>query len=153
MLTEHDVVDQSSKWVVFQISDKGYAIPIHLVRSIERPSFITRIPRMPHFVTGVMNLRGTIVPVVDLRVRFQVPVDSSNDSARIIVVHHEESWVGLLVDAANDIVDVDDTSIQHTVDISSSQDYFVKGLIPMGANQPLLILDLERVWKLGEIHE
>jgi purine-binding chemotaxis protein CheW len=94
------------KLIVFQLVDKEYAIPVHQVRSIEKPQYITRVPGMPSYVRGVINLRGVITPIIDLRSRFDLSPSDPSESTRLIIVGSEDKEVGLIVDSANDVLDV-----------------------------------------------
>lgn len=94
------------KLIVFQLVDKEYAIPVNQVRSIEKLPYITRVPGTASYVTGVINLRGVVTPIIDLRSRFDLPSSDSTESTRVIIVGLEDKEVGLIVDSANDVLDV-----------------------------------------------
>ena len=94
------------KVLVFGLDENEYAIEIDVVQGIERLMNITRVPRTPSFVKGVINLRGVVTPVIDLRARFQLPLRTDDEQSRIVIVSMEQFDVGLIVDTANDIIDV-----------------------------------------------
>lgn len=91
--------------VGFRVGQQSYALPIEAVREIVRPPEITLVPQSPDHVAGVMNLRGRILPVVDLRKRFSSPVESSPKN-RVLVTSSDGKLVGLLVDAASEVLKV-----------------------------------------------
>ena len=83
------------KVIVFQLMDMEYAINVDVVQSIEKVISITRVPKTPPYVKGVINLRGIVTPIVDLRERFGLDSKEMDDSTRIIIVTFEEYDVGL----------------------------------------------------------
>lgn len=103
---------QDMKVIVFQIKDKEYAIPVDKVSGIEKLLHITRVPKAVSFVKGVINLRGVITPIIDLRIRFGFEEVVYNDSTRIIIVVLDDIEVGLIVDSANDVLDIPIESIE-----------------------------------------
>ncbi|PIE77279.1 MAG: hypothetical protein CSA13_00140 [Clostridiales bacterium] len=90
------------EYVVFNLADEKYGIDICGLSSIERNLNITRVPSLPSYVLGVFNLRGEIVPVVDLRQLFGVKLSDLSKDSRILVVKKEKLKLGLLVDYARD---------------------------------------------------
>ena len=94
------VVEQESiKVIVFQLMDKEYAIPVSQVQGIEKMMHITRVPRTEKFVKGVINLRGVVTPIIDLRERFGLPSAENTESVRIIIVQFDDMEVGFVVDS------------------------------------------------------
>ncbi|MDM5358036.1 chemotaxis protein CheW [Peribacillus sp. RS7] len=105
-------MSQDMKVIVFQIKDKEYAIPVDKVSGIEKLLHITRVPKAALFVKGVINLRGVITPIIDLRVRFGFEEVEYDGSTRIIIVILDDMEVGLIVDSANDVLDIPVDSIE-----------------------------------------
>lgn len=95
------IATENVKLIVFRLLDKEYAIPVQQVRAIEKVLHITRVPRTESFVKGVINLRGIVLPIIDLQKRFGIGKILPNDDTRIIIVQMETMEVGLLVDAAD----------------------------------------------------
>ncbi len=93
---------KETEYVVFKLADNKYGVDICELSSIERSLNITRVPLLPSYVLGVFNLRGEIVPVVDLRQLFGVALSDMSKDSRILVVKKEKSKLGLLVDSARD---------------------------------------------------
>ena len=96
--------EQEIKVIVFQIKDKEYAIPVERVSGIEKLLHITRVPKTVPFIKGVINLRGVITPIIDLRTRFGFEEVEYNDATRIIIIIIDDMEVGLIVDSANDVL-------------------------------------------------
>ena len=97
--------------VGFRVGQQSYGLPIGAVREIVRPPQITAVPQSPEHLAGVMNLRGRVVPVVDLRKRFRLPVEPS-PSNRVLVLALGEKLVGLFVDSASEVLKVGQNEIE-----------------------------------------
>src|SRR5690625_4201162 len=101
-----------NKLIVFELENEEYAISVQAVGSIERILPITRVPSTPDFVKGVINLRGVVTPVIDLKERLKDKKSEFSEQTRIIIVHLDEITVGLIVDAANDVIDIHQDQIE-----------------------------------------
>lgn len=116
------------KAVIFQIGTTEYGLHIEQVASIERMQQIQEFPQMPKHVVGIMDLRGTIIPVVDLRTVLQQEQNMSySDMPLIIIVHVEERLIGLVVDDATDILDIPVEALQSM----SLMNSFLRGVVKM----------------------
>jgi len=98
--------------VFFLQSDEKYAVSIEFVQEIIKPKEITEIPHTPDFLRGVVNLRGKIVPVIDLRRRFGLPGNEITRASRIVVVRHADQVIGLLVDSVMAVQPIPDRKIE-----------------------------------------
>lgn len=141
-----DKLDQKEmKVIVFQLMDMEYAINVDIVQSIERVLSITRVPKTPAYVKGVINLRGIVTPIVDLRERFGLVSTEMDDHTRIIIVTLEDYEVGLIVDAANDVLDIPLDSIEPQPEVVGSiESDFVSGVVKVGKHL-LVMLNLDTV--------
>lgn len=127
------------KAITFQLNNEEYAMPVDLVGSIERMMPITRVPGTPDYVKGVLNLRGVITPLIDLRIRFGFEKRDYDDSTRAIIIQYQNISVGFIVDAANDVVDIPKESIESTPEVvGSAQIDYIDGVAQY--NDRLLIL-------------
>src|SRR5690625_3778195 len=93
---------ENRKVIVFKLNHEEYAVSVEQVGSIERIQPITRVPQTADFVKGVINLRGVVIPVIDLRIRFGLEEIEHTDTTRIIIFYLDDMEVGLIVDVAND---------------------------------------------------
>lgn len=142
-MTELTKLEQ--KVIVFQLGDEEYGIPVEQVRSIEKVLHITRVPGTPPFVKGVINLRGVVTPIIDLRIRFGINEAEYHDGTRIIIVADHEMEVGLVVDAANDVVDFPIDSIVPPPDvIGAVESEYIKGVAKLD-KRLLILLNLDKV--------
>ncbi|KQU18558.1 chemotaxis protein CheW [Bacillus sp. Leaf13] len=143
---------QDMKVIVFQIKDKEYAIPVDKVSGIEKLLHITRVPKAVQLVKGVINLRGVITPIIDLRVRFGFEELEYNDSTRIIVVILDDMEVGLIVDSANDVLDIPVDSIEPQPEVvGHSASEYISGVAKI-EKRLLVLINLENALSL-EVNE
>ncbi|MBB5323652.1 purine-binding chemotaxis protein CheW [Anoxybacillus tepidamans] len=139
------VQETELKVIVFQLQDEEYAIPVQQVRSIEKVQHITRVPRTPKFVKGVINLRGVVTPIIDLRERFGIEALPFNEQTRVIIVALDEIEVGLIVDAANDVLDIPVKSIEPPPEVIEALEAdYINGVAKVG-KRLLILLNLEKV--------
>lgn len=139
------VQQQDLKVIVFELMGKEYAIKVDVVQSIEKLISITRIPNTPSYIRGVINLRGLVTPIVDLRERFGIDLKEVDGQTRIIIVSLEEYNVGLIVDAANDVLDIPIHLIEAQPEVVGTvESEFISGIAKIG-KRLLVMLDLERV--------
>ncbi|GAA0331974.1 chemotaxis protein CheW [Bacillus carboniphilus] len=135
------------KLIVFQLKDKEYVIPVEEVKSIERPLPITRVPGTPPYIKGVMNLRGLVIPVIDLKVRLGMEEEAINEKTRIVIVLVEGHEVGFIVDGANDVIDVAKDAIEPPQHTSNEKvDEFIEGVFQYQKRIMILL-------KLGKVLE
>jgi purine-binding chemotaxis protein CheW len=133
------------KLIVFQLKDKEYAIPVNQVQSIEKVEHITRVPRTEKFIKGVINLRGVITPIIDLRSRFGLEEENVTDSTRVIIVTFNDLEVGFVVDLANDVIDIPMDSIEPPPEIVGVKEAeYINGVAKIG-KRLLILIDLEMI--------
>lgn len=104
--------DQELQLVIFRLAKEEYGLPITKVQEINRLVPITKLPQTPVFMEGIINLRGRIIPVVDLRKRFQLEVSDYDDDSRIIIVEVNGQTVGVIVDAVAEVVRLSTASVE-----------------------------------------
>lgn len=109
----------AQEYLVFRLGHEEYGIDILKVQEIRGCDRLTRIPNAPNFITGVTNLRGVIVPIVDLRVRFDLPDPSHDDNTVVIVLNLNDRVVGIVVDGVVDVLSMDVEQIKPTPDVAS----------------------------------
>jgi len=138
-------IRSEEKFIVFSLKDMEYGIEVEYVQSIEKMLPITRVPGTDDFVKGVINLRGVVTPVIDLRKKLGLGEYENTASTRIMIVNYSEKSVGFIVDAANDVVDVFEENIEPQPNVVGSVKYdFIKGVAKMD-NRLLMILKLEEI--------
>lgn len=143
--------EQEIKVIVFQIKDKEYAIPVDRVSGIEKLLYITRVPKTLPFIKGVINLRGVITPVIDLRIRFGFEKVSYDEATRIIIVVIDGMEVGLIVDSANDVLDIPVTSIEPQPEVVGHMAAeFISGVAKI-EKRLLILVHLEKTLSLDAL--
>ena len=137
--------------VVFDLANEHYGVNISAVESIIKLQPITAVPHAPEFVEGITNLRGTVLPVVDLRKRFGLPAGEATKETRIVVAEIDGTQVGMMVDAVTEVLRVDEEAIEPpspivtTVDGDwSSRNAFIPGIAKVD-ERLIILLDLARV--------
>jgi purine-binding chemotaxis protein CheW len=138
------------KHVIFTLANEHYGVGIAVVDSIIKLQAITAVPRAPNFVEGVTNLRGKVLPVIDLRKRFGLPAEESTKEARIVVTEMDGSTVGMLVDTVSEVLDVADEAIEPPSPIVTTVDSgFITGIAKVD-ERLVILLDLEKVLSAEE---
>lgn len=140
-------------YVVFRVAQSEYAVPAAHVLQLESFSGVTAVPgTLPH-VTGIVQVRGRIVPVIDLRLLFGEPEAEAVLDTRIIVVEVAERTVGLRVDSSREVLKLDEQQLHATPTVVSERSRgFVHGVARMGPRL-LMLLDLAKVIGEEELHD
>ncbi len=142
------VLDEE-KLVIFKLGAEEYGIKIDHVQEINRITTITKIPRAPHHIEGIVNLRGNVIPALDLRKLFGLEDKQVTDSTRIIIVDVNDKRTGIIVDSVTEVVNFEKDLIEPTPDILSNgidSDY-IEGVAKLSDTRMIMILDLGRVLK------
>ncbi len=144
--------NQTIQVIVFSLGDERYGVDISQVREIIRPTKITRIPNAPDFVEGVINLRGQITTIINLRKRFGLPPKEIDNDTRIIVVEYNNAVIGMMVDTVNEVKYLSAKDIDPLPNIitSRSEAKFLKGVgkLPDGL---LILIDLNKILNEDEV--
>ena len=109
---EDDEDTQKDKYLTFQLAREHYGIEIYYVTEIIGIQTITELPEMPDFIRGVINLRGRVIPVMDVRARFKLPDREYDERTCIIVVEIKDTSVGLVVDEVREVMDIPEESVE-----------------------------------------
>jgi purine-binding chemotaxis protein CheW len=140
------------KVIVFSLGDEEYGVEVEHVQTIERMQPMTRVPKTPPFIKGVINLRGVVTPVMDLRGRFGLPESEYTDNTRIIIVKLGDIELGMIVDRANDVIDVDSDNIETPPEVVGGiRAKYLRGVAKIGDNRLLVMLNLKEVLNKEEI--
>jgi purine-binding chemotaxis protein CheW len=135
-----DLFADSDQFLTFTIQGEEYGIEILRVQEIKGLSKIRPIPNAPHYVKGVMNLRGTVVPILDLRSRFGIDEADYNQFTVIIMVSVGGKMFGLVVDSVSDVLNIGKEQIEETPDVGGGVDTsFFRGMGKVGEKLVLLL--------------
>jgi purine-binding chemotaxis protein CheW len=148
---------ERAQFLTFKLGAEQYGVAILRVREIRGFSPVTRIPRSPDFVLGVLNLRGAIVPVLDMRLRFALDNADYTPTTVTIVLSvgtgDAERQVGIVVDAVSDVLEMPAAEIQPPPDFGAGVDArFISGLASLETNM-VMLLDVDRLLSAGEMTE
>lgn len=141
--------------VVFELANEHYGVDIAAVESIIKIQPITAVPQAPPFVEGITNLRGSVLPVMDLRKRFALGIGGSNaeiahDEKRIVVVSMDGMKIGMIVDAVSEVLRVQDEAIEPPPPmVTTINSAFITGIAKVG-ERLIILLDLAKVLTLSE---
>jgi len=136
---------QKGKFLTFSVGKEAYGIEIKFVTEIIGIQDITEVPELPDYVKGIINLRGKIIPVIDVRLRFKKDLKEYNDRTCIVVIDIKEISIGLIVDNVAEVINIDDENIVPPPDIKTGfHNRYVRGIGKVG-NQVKLLLDCDKL--------
>ncbi len=148
-------ITETRQYLTFKLADEVFAIDVAKVREVLDFTTITKIPRTPDFMSGVINLRGNVVPVVDLRLCFEMSKTEKTVNTCIVVVEmlleNESTVIGALADSVEEVIDLEPDQIQPAPKIGTQiRTDFIKGMGKREA-QFIMILDIDRVFSAEEL--
>jgi purine-binding chemotaxis protein CheW len=153
----HDIIDVNlttedvmhGKYLTFLVDDVGYGIEISYVVEIISVQDITLVPHTHSYVKGIINLRGTVVPVIDMGMRFGGEEIEYTEQTCIIVLSMDEMSVGILVDGVRDVTDIEDENIQDPPQTTgnSIKNHFIKA-VGLSAGEVMQLIDVYRVFEM-----
>jgi purine-binding chemotaxis protein CheW len=148
-------VVKSEKYLTFNLSGEQYGLEILKVKEIIGLMEITRVPRIPDFVRGVINLRGKVIPIIDLRKKFEMESTEDTEHTCIIVVDIMQDNVslqmGIVVDSVSEVLDISDDAIEETPTFgTSTSTVFIKGIAKTKGGVKIL-LNIEEVLTINEL--
>lgn len=131
--------------VVFELASESYGVDISRVREIIRPPAITAVPRAAWHIEGVINLRGRVIPVVNLRRRFGLPEAARERASRIVVVEVSGHIVGMAVDAVSEVLHIPSGAVEAPgATLASAETSHLRGIAKLN-DSLVILLDLDRV--------
>jgi purine-binding chemotaxis protein CheW len=151
----------AGKYLTFQLAEEEYGLEILKVQEIIQMQAVTKVPRTPSYVRGVINLRGKVIPVVDLRKKFGLETVKDTEKTCIIVVQitqtdsHSDGHVvmGIIIDEVKEVLDIKAENIEETPSFGSTIDTdFILGMGKIGASVKIL-LDIDKVMTARELTE
>jgi purine-binding chemotaxis protein CheW len=149
-ISEENEDTQKGKYLTFHLAKEDYGIEIRYVTEIIGIQKITEVPDMPAFVKGVINLRGKVVPVMDVRTRFDMPVREYDDRTCIIVVNIDDKSVGLVVDKVNEVADIPENQIEAPPRTTRESTGYIQGMGKIG-NEVKILLNVQKLLYSDEL--
>lgn len=147
----------TDQYLTFMLADEEYGVDILRVQEIRGWDGATAIPNAPDYVLGVVNLRGVVVPIFDLRKRFNLDNSDFNSETVTVVVkiHHEkgERTIGMVVDAVSDVYNITAENVNSAPEVGASVSMeFIKGLATIN-NEMIILLDVDELINVGVLQE
>lgn len=143
--------EPADEYLTFALGEEEYGVEILKVQEIRGYDTVTRLPDAPDYIKGVINLRGTIVPVIDMRLKFRLARVEYNALTVMIVLNVADRVVGMVVDSVSDVIQLEAEQIRPVPDIGSAIDrQFITGIGTQG-DRMLILLEIERLMTSAEM--
>ncbi len=140
-----------NKLLTFFLGDEEYGVDISKVREIIAMMKITSIPKTPAYVAGVINLRGAIIPVIDTRLRFEMPVVEYDEQTAIIIIEINKLSIGFVVDKVEEVLSIDTEDFSEPPKFGTNVNTdFIKNIARVG-EEVVMVLDLEKLFEAEEL--
>ncbi len=144
-MADGQVLDAEEQLVIFELANEVYGVDISRVQEIIRMTTITRLPRAPEFVEGVINLRGKVIPVVDLKKRFGLAEGDRTKASRIVVVDVGDHTIGMVVDAVSEVLRVHSSAVEPPSPVVTTiESDYIRGIAKL-EGRLIILLDLDKV--------
>ncbi len=147
--------DESLQWVTFQVADEIYGVNVLQVQEVLKFAEITPVPGAPSFVLGIINLRGNVVTVIDMRTRFGLPSKEADDVTRIIFAETHGHIIGMLVDSVTDVINLRPSQIEMPPGVRKEENnssHYVEGVYSTD-ERILTLIDVEKLFNDEELSE
>jgi purine-binding chemotaxis protein CheW len=136
--------------VTFELDDETYGINVMQVQEVLRETEVAPVPGAPHYVIGIINLRGNVVSVIDARIRFGLPTIERNEMTRIIVIEAQQQIIGILVDSVAEVVDIKMSEIETAPNVGNEESSrYIDGVVSRG-EKLLILVDLDKLLSEAE---
>ena len=149
--TVPEALSREGKYLTFVLSSEEYGLEILKVREILGMMEITAVPQTPVFVKGVINLRGKVIPVVDLRLKFEMPEKAYDQETCVIVVEVKDTMMGIIVDTVSEVLDITNDQIEEAPKFGGKVNTeFILGMGKVG-DQVKILIDIEKILSSEEL--
>ncbi len=138
------------EYVIFKLVGENYGVEVKYVENIEKYTEITRVPYTEPSVKGVVNLRGIIVPIIDLRKKFGLPTVEPNENSRMIIVNYDENKIGMLVDSSSETYQISDDEIDTASTLSRDSSIEYISSIGKKDGRVVMLIDIAKVLNVEE---
>ncbi|MCP4433336.1 MAG: chemotaxis protein CheW [Gammaproteobacteria bacterium] len=143
-------MQQYMQCVTFTLEDETYGINVMQVQEVLREIEVAPVPGAPHYVMGIINLRGNVVSVIDARIRFGLPAKESTDLTRIIVIEVQQHIIGILVDSVAEVVDIKRSEIETAPNVGTDEtSKYIDGVVSRD-DKLFILVDLNKLLSIEE---
>jgi purine-binding chemotaxis protein CheW len=151
-MSDKQTTESEEQVVVFELAGESYGVEIGHVQEIIRPPSITAVPRAPRYVEGVINLRGRVIPVINLRTRFGLPEADTSRTARIVVLEIDGHTIGAAVDAVSEVLRIPQSVVEPPgATLTGPETAHLRGIAKLD-ERLVILLDLSRILDAAETH-
>ncbi|HIJ79372.1 MAG: chemotaxis protein CheW [Desulfobulbaceae bacterium] len=150
-----DSITETSEYLTFKIDEEYFTVMVHNVREILEYTKITKMPDAPNFMRGIINVRGSVIPVIDLRLKFGMEATIPKASTRIIVMEIEKEGgsltIGSLADAVKEVIEIAPDQIEPPPDMGThwKKDYIIG--VGQYSDEFIMILDIKKLFSMAEL--
>jgi purine-binding chemotaxis protein CheW len=142
---EEEEDSMKGRYLAFRVHEEDYGIEIQYVTEIVGIQKIAAVPDMPDFIRGVINLRGQVIPVMDIRTRFRLPPKDYNERTCVIVVNYDEHPIGLVVDSVNEVTNIPEANVCEPPRVAQNESArYIRGIGKVG-DEVRIILDVSKL--------
>lgn len=147
-----DTEGETEKFVTFMLGNEEFGADVLQTKEISNMKKITEVPTAPSFVEGVINLRGAITPILDLRKRLDLETREDLSDSQIVITEQNEHFIGMIVDEVVDVIEIPKDNIDSAPDIimTDVSEEYIRGVGKVGEDRLIVILDLSQVLSKGE---
>ncbi len=149
-MSEENYSNDEMQLVIFKLGREEYGVSILQVQEIKRITEITRVPHTPDYIKGVINLRGSVLPVIDLKKRLNLPQQASTEDTRIIIVKVDELSIGMVVDAVSEVLTISQQNIDSPEVVAGSVSANYLSGVGKLEDRLLILLNLEAIIGVGQ---
>lgn len=149
-MSEENYSNDELQLVIFKLGREEYGVSILQVQEIKRITDITRVPNTPDYIKGVINLRGSVLPVIDLKNRLNLPQQTSTEDTRIIIVKVEELSIGMVVDAVSEVLTISQQHVDSPEVVAGSVSANYLSGVGKLEDRLLILLNLEAIIGIGQ---
>lgn len=149
-MAEEEYVNDEIQLVIFKLGREEYGVSILQVQEIKRITEITRVPHTPDYIKGVINLRGSVLPVIDLKKRLNLPQQAPTEDTRIIIVKVEELSIGMVVDAVSEVLTISQQHVDSPEVVAGSVSANYLSGVGKLEDRLLILLNLEAIIGVGQ---
>lgn len=145
--------DPVIQWVTFRLEDETYGVNVMQVQEVLRYTEIAPVPGAPEYVLGIINLRGSVVTVIDTRSRFGLPTSEVTDNSRIVIIEVDKQVLGILVDAVSEVVYLNQSEIESAPNVGTEESAkFIQGVCHKD-DRLLILVELGKLLNEEELTE
>ena len=141
---DQDAIENVMQLVGFIVGDEEFTVPILSIQEIIKPIEFTRVPHTPNYVLGVFNLRGSVIPLIDLRAKFNMPIEAQSAETRYIVMKNDEEIAGFVIDRLTEAIRLNIKDIDNAPETAAQEKSYIEG-VGKQEDRILTILKVDRL--------